>query len=286
MVVKGNYAIWITATNSTITLILRDLLAGTNVVISTDAGNNNNDVAANGDVVYWSNDYKVYRYRNGIGTQVGSGIYPVTDGVNVGYFTTYSPSDFALFDGTNETILGPRPVDDIRAVSAGWTAYTKPGTGQTQVWTRSPSGVQTQRTFFGFSSYLEALGPSGDLITSSGSRLYFVPNGSPPIDLGPWSFAARPFWLQGNWYASMGASLVAFVVPSAPTISSFGWNTNGQFSFHIVAGLGQQVVTQDSTDLFNWTSLTTNFVTSTFGIDAAFPASGSNKKFYRVISVH
>ena len=282
LVVKGNYAIWITGMAQT-TLMLRDLLAGTNVVISTNAVNTGNDVAANGDVVYGSNDYKMYRYRNGISTPVPGGSDPITDGVNVGYFTGSFPSAFVLFDGTNETILGPQYGSP--AVSAGWTAFTKPGTGQDQVWTRLPNGIQTQRTFFGSSSQVYALAPSGDLMTYSG-RLYFIPTGSAPIDLGPWNFGA-PFWLQGNWYAYFGSSLVAFVVPSAPAISSFGWNTNGQFAFHIVAGLGQQVVTQDSTDLFHWTSLSTNFVSTTFGIDAAFPpASGSNKKFYRVISVH
>jgi hypothetical protein len=285
LVVKGNYAIWLTGIN----LMLRDLLAGTSVVVTTNAGNTynpgdtSNDVAANGDVVYWSNDHKIYRYRNGTSTQVGNGYSPVTDGVNVGYFTDGYPTYFALLDGTNETILGPANVN--RAVSGGWTAFSKPGNGQDQVWTRSPHGLQTQRTFFGSTSYLYALGPSGDLMTYSG-QLYFNSNASPPIDLGPWNFGA-PFWIQGNWYASLGASLVAFVVPSAPAISASGWNTNGQFSFHIAAGLGQHVVTQESTDLFNWTSLSTNFVSTTFGIDASFPpASGSNKKFYRVISVH
>ncbi len=158
LVVKGNYAIWLTGDPSAgipfTTLTLRDLLAGTNVVISTNAGNTSNDVAANGDVVYWSNDYKIYRYRDGTSTQVANGIYPVTDGVNVGYFTIGSPSYFALFDGTNEIILGPRPAGDRRAVSGGWTAFIKPGTGQDQVWTRSPNGVQTQRTFFGVSRAL------------------------------------------------------------------------------------------------------------------------------------
>jgi hypothetical protein len=290
LVVKGNYAIWITGT----TLTLRDLLSGTNVVVSSNAANTSNDVAANGDVVYWAGvPYTIFRYRNGTSAKLANGISPITDGVNVGYFTG-SPSftNFALFDGTNETILGPAPASDIsRAITAGWTAFVKPGTGQTQVWTRSPYGVQTQRTFFGVSSDLYGLAPSGELMVisylPSGWRLYFIPKGSTPNDLGPWGIGARPFWIQGNWYASLGASLVAFVVPSAPAISPSGWNTNGQFSFHIAAGLGQQVVTQESTDLISWTNLSTNFVSGTAGIQAAFPlAAGSDKKFYRVISVH
>jgi len=292
--VKGNYAIWITGTygSTPVTLTLRDLLAGTNVMTITNDNINidGNDVAANGDVVYWTNE-QIYRYRNGNSTYVGSGGNPITDGVNVSYVN--GSGDYTLFDGTSETILGPQQgvVGIDRALSAGWTAFLKPGTGQSQVWTRSPYGVQTQRTFFGSSSAVYALGPSGDLMAYSNGRLYFIPNASTPTlptDLGPWNFpASPPFWSKGNWYATIGTSLVAFVVPSAPAISSFGWNTNSQFSFHIAAGLRQKVVTQESTDLFNWTSLSTNFVGTTFGIDAAFPpASGSNKKFYRVISVH
>jgi hypothetical protein len=290
VVVKGNYAIWDTVAGNGITaLALRDLLSGTNVIVSSYGNYLDYDVAANGDVVYSVLGPSFFRYRNGVTTTLGSGNAAITDGVNVGYIDG-SSSSFALLDGTNETILAP--YTDSRAVSGGWTAYTKPGTGENQVWTRSPSGVQTQRTFFGFSSDLYGLAPDGDVMVISYPSglprgLSFIPNGSSPSDLGPWGFGALPFWLQGNWYAALGSSLVAFAVPSPPAISSSGWNTNGQFSFHIAAGLGQQVVTQESNDLFNWTSLSTNFVSSTFGIDAAFPAdSGSNRKFYRVIYIH
>jgi hypothetical protein len=288
VVVKGNYAIWETGIVAGFALALRDLLSGTNVIVSSYDNYLSYDVAANGDVVYSVVGPSSFRYRNGVTTTLGYGTDPITDGVNVGY-NDGSLSSFALLDGTNETILAPST--DSRAVSGEWTAYIKPGTGENQVWTRSPSGVQTQRTFFGFSSDLYGLAPDGDVMVISypsalPKRLSFIPSGSSPSDLGPWGFGA-PFWIQGNWYASLGSSLVAFVVPSPPAISASGWNTNGQFSFHIAAGLGQQVVTQESNDLFNWTSLSTNFVSSTFGIDAAFPVdSGSKKKFYRVISVH
>ena len=214
--VKGNYAIWMAGTLPTtpITLTLRDLLAGTNVVTITNANIYTywNDVAANGDMVYWTYDDQLYRYRSGTSTQVGSGSYPITDGVNVlyvkNYVAPYQFGDFALFDGTNETILGPQPGLAVysRALSAGWTAFTKPGTGQTQVWTRSPYGVQTQRTFFGSSSEVFALAPGGDLMINSGPpdwRLRFIPTGPPsidlPTDLGPWNLpSSLPFWSKGT----------------------------------------------------------------------------------------
>jgi hypothetical protein len=122
----------------------------------------------------------------------------------------------SLVDGTNETILGPQvdvPVGDCLALNAGWTAFVKPGTtGQSQIWTRSPDGVQTQRTFFGFSSRPYALAPGGDIMVSGpldNARLYFIPNASGPTlptDLGPWNFpASPPFWSKGNWYAILGS---------------------------------------------------------------------------------
>jgi len=283
LVAKGNYAIWIVGME---TLMFRDFLAGTNVVVSTSAGNIYDDVAANGDVVYWGgNDYQIYRYRNGTSSHLASGVYPLTDGTNVAYFTG-SPlafPDLGLFDGTNQIVLAPRM--DTPALNAGWTAYTKPGNGATQVWTRSPSGIQSQRTFFGISSYLYGLAPNGDIMINAGSRLYFVFNGSTLRDFGGWGFEG-PFWRDGNWYAAMGGSLVAIMVPSPVTISSPRWTTNGQFSFSVLTSIGQQVIAQESTNLLTWVSVSTNQVIGTAGIQMSFPVSGvSEKKFYRVMTI-
>ena len=288
LVVKGNYAIWIAGA----TLMLRDLWAGTNVVVSTDAVNNSNDVAANGDVVYWAGDFSVYRYRNGISTRLADGIYPVTDGVNVAYFTG-SPSftNVALFDGTNETILGRTgagaDVTHAPRLIGGWTAFNRLGNGPSQVWTRSPSGVLAQKTFFGVSSYLSGLNPNGEVIVTSypsqPAWLYFPPDFN--VKFGPWNFGTFT-WIQGNWYAALGSSLVTITVPSAPAISSTSWLTNGQFSFHITASIGQQLITQESKNLVTWTTINTNLVNGTAGIQATAPArSGSENRFYRVVVV-
>jgi len=301
LAVKGNYAIWTTDT----TLIRRDLLAGTNFLIYTNAAGSpaGSDVAANGDVVYSG----VYRYRSGITTLVGSGVFPLTDGVNVGYFqgSAYPFSGFALFDGTNETILSPQAWNSGSSpeLASGWTAFTKPGTGgTTQAWTRSPSGVQSQRTLFGDPSeavYLQGLASNGDIMfilqglsALSIGRLYFAPAWAAPQDLatpksfGNWAFNAQPFWLEGNWYASMGGSLVSFIVPATVAISSPAMAPTGQFSFHVIAGIGQQIITQQSSDLATWVSVSTNYVTGTSGLQVAVPATGnSSKQFYRVVSV-
>jgi hypothetical protein len=60
----------------------------------------------------------------------------------------------------------------------------------------------------------------------------------------------------------------------------------GQFSFHVIAGIGQQIITQQSSDLVTWVSVSTNYVTGTSGLEVSVPAPGnSSKQFYRVVSV-
>jgi len=286
LVVKGNYAIWIVEGQ---TLMLMDFQAGTNVVVSTTAGNIYDDVAANGDVVYWGgNDYQIYRYRNGTNSHLASGVWPLTDGTNVAYFTG-SPlafPDLGLFTGTNEIVLAPGMGDrPAPALNAGWTAYTKPGNGATQVWTRSPSGVQSQRTFFGISSSLYGLAANGDIMFNAGSRLYFVFKGATLKDFGGWGFDG-PFWRDGNWYAFMGASLVTFVTPSTVTISSPGWTTDRQFYFTVSSGIGRQVIAQESTNFLDWVNVSTNQVDGAAAVQVIVPTSGvSEKKFYRAMTV-
>jgi hypothetical protein len=285
-VVKGNYAIWISPAVASTELILRDLIAGTNVVVSFRAGNTQNDVAPNGDVVYWGgNDYQIYRFRGGITTLLGAGIYPRTDGVNVGYFegTNLTFTQMALFDDTNKIILGQREDTDTLALNNGWTAFMKQGNPAYQVWTRSPAGDLSQRTFFGTSSFLVGLAPNGDLMVQQTPELFFTSAGS-ALDLGKWKFGPWHFCREGHWYATLGASLLTFQIPSSISISQPGWTTNGDFSFHGSASIGQQVMVQESTDLMNWVSVSTNYVSGTSGFQATIRASGgSDKKFYRLI---
>jgi hypothetical protein len=107
LVAKGKFAIW----SSGQTLLLRDLVAGRNTAISSSAGNWKNDVAENGDVVYWGGPgYNIYRYRAGKTTAItsdGLSTYPLTDGANV----VYRKANGALFlhDGSREIELSPGP---------------------------------------------------------------------------------------------------------------------------------------------------------------------------------
>src|SRR4051812_38205896 len=87
--VAGNYAIWSNAK----TLTRRNVATGTNDTVATDAGNVDNDVAANGSVVYWAyNDpshpddpYVVRRWDGAPTTTLSTAAtdwstYPRTDG--------------------------------------------------------------------------------------------------------------------------------------------------------------------------------------------------------------
>src|SRR5439155_25085649 len=110
---------------------------------SSSVLNNNNDVAANGDVVFASSPpYNIFRFRNGTTTQLTfdtnfSNIYPLTDGDKVVYrkFVNNNPQlhTTALTDSTGETVFvplqsdptfGAEPFRDYQ-VNNGWVAFTK-----------------------------------------------------------------------------------------------------------------------------------------------------------------
>lgn len=91
--VNGNYAIWngdlvpveTPGIPSGFKLYLKDIAANTITQISSSAGNRENDVTENGAVFYWTGDYSIYKYYNGINSKVSTGsgytnVYPISDG--------------------------------------------------------------------------------------------------------------------------------------------------------------------------------------------------------------
>ena len=143
----------------------------------------------------------------------------------------------------------------------GWMAYTRDaGTGQYQVWRRSPDGATVQLTFFGSSSTLGALAPNGEVAFYNNSHLYISKGNWPPADVGltPSNYLGpflRPFWQNGRWYATLGGSL--FQIYTGPQIISPQITPN-TFRFDILGAIGQHIVSQSSTDLLHWTDLATN----------------------------
>lgn len=301
LTVKGDFALW----NCGETLVWRNLGTATNQKISSIAGNNRNDVADNGDAVYWTGarkyppyDYHIFRYRGGTTTQLTSdtelwNVYPVTDGVN----TVYQKSDpccgtqrYGLFlnNGSTEIELAalqlrqarPSPGPDYQ-VSRGWVAFTRLGTGgQLQVWTRSPSGTEAQITFWGDSSRVSALAPNGEVMFWHGKR-YLSRPAEVPIEI---TGLGNVFWQDGNWWITIGRSLFKVNTAAFPTISDLFTTTAGALGFQVGGAEAQQVIVQGSGDLSHWENLHTNTVSGGPFIFKDEAATALRQRFYRAVT--
>ncbi len=212
--VAGDYAIW----NDGTTLFRRNLADGTTIPLANNAGNIDNDVAANGDVVYWTTDYQIVRYRNGVKTTLTNdtelrNTYPTTDGMNVVYRKCHSSNgtcSIAAYTSGGEILLTPiesrlpSPGWDYQ-LNNGWIAFTKLNAfGQTQVWRRSPLGQEMQLSFFGTSSFVDSLGPNGEVIFLNNNRRYLNIPDRPLFQVG--SGLGQSAWLDGQLHRVIGRS--------------------------------------------------------------------------------
>ncbi len=294
LVARGNYAIW----NSGGTLILRDLVAGENMTVTSQAGNWKNDVALSGDVVYWGDGYNIYRYRSGATTQLTRdtalwNVYPLTDGEAV----VYRKQDpccgqqrygLYLHDGSAEIELAPLALRPEPAtyldyqIHQGWVAFTRLGTGgQLQVWIRSPGGSETQVTYYGDSSRISALAPNGELMFFH-HRRYLHRSGEPPVEIN--SSLGDAFWQGGQWWVTLGRTLFQAQPAHTAVTLRDPRVAEGKFTFQIQAGEGQTVVIQASPDMTEWTDVVTRTVTG--GAVAFVEEAGQTlaRRFYRVLS--
>ena len=223
LTVRNGFALWNTGDSHTPILIRRDLAARTNVTVSNNAGDNTNDVAPNGDVVYWSNDFDIFSWHAGTTTPLTSDgtatfdFYPVTDGVHVVYTKrtgVIGPESIVLSDPGGDIVLATFASGlsgrTHYLVNGGWIAFTRPyQTGTAQIWTRSPAGVETQVSALGQNSWLDLLSPSGEVVFSSplinSDRRYRAAAGSPPTDIG--SGLGRALYIGGQLHVLLGATL-------------------------------------------------------------------------------
>ena len=209
--VSAPYASFTAGTFPSLTLTRLNTLTGATTAIATDAASSGSDVASTGDVAYQTNDGDIWLFDESVGTgQISPAatfnVEPVTDGTNVIYARRISvtPSgetwELERYDGATTTVLAPARENTSTvpgleyAVNNGWVAFTKAGTGGVlQVWTRSPAGEERQVTMLGTTSLVAALGPDGQVVSSSGRyRLHLPPYTDTPIDLGtvtPTAFA-------------------------------------------------------------------------------------------------
>ena len=244
--IAGNYAMWFgyDVAGSTEYLYRRDFTTGITTGLlkyiyfsSANPAKSNNDVAANGDVLYYTTDTfdtNIIRIRNSVSTRItnnlgaSSGIplwyqnrSPKTDGTNVCYTKQEyrnpggaGTTSLYLYNGTQEILLSA-PFDSSSGSTAsfqyevnnGWVAYSKPGTtNQSQVWLMSANGTAAQVTFFSNSSSIVALASNGEIIIFNGGRLYlYKPGQSGLRDVA--STMARPKYLEGSWYYIVGRTL-------------------------------------------------------------------------------
>ncbi len=236
--VRGNFAIWSGERGDKYTgqviLFRRDLASGTNVeILDHGVGNTDNDVSESGDVVFWtsgdSSDYNIFRYRGGTITRLTNdtqlwNTYPITDGTNVVYrkhtrccgAQTYAT---VMYGALGEVTLvppqthEPRPQVDYAAKN-GWIAFTRPDlSGQLQVWERSPSGNNTQLSFFSSTSQIDALNPLGEVMFTHAMKRYLASPTLPATQTN--SALGMSLWQDGQWLVAIGRSL--FKVCSAST---------------------------------------------------------------------
>jgi hypothetical protein len=238
--VAFNNAIW---SNDSV-LYFRNLQTVANTIISSTAGNDNNDVASNGAVAYWSNDYNIYRFANSTSTLLTNNagnkwnVFPLTDGKNIVYInqdpccTTQSYS-LHLYNGQTDSLLSnmgmtePTPYVNYQ-LNNQYIAYSKPDSaGHLQIWLRDSLGTSTRVTSFAYDCKIDLLGPNGDLTfisqnSASASRRYFANRTTGQItDLC--SSLGVTYFRDSTWYLALGRMLYKFkgssvsIVPPAVT---------------------------------------------------------------------
>ncbi len=161
-------------------LVMRDLTAGSNTHVSEASGHD--AVVAlgpNGDLVFGSrHDPLVYRRRGGVVTALahsagrcgGETARITTDGVRALVTRAWSPpyEKLCLTDESEEILLAEGE-HLSSGMSGGWVAFTRKVGGVLQAFTRSPSGVVTQRSQLSESTSIEAVGPDGSVIVRTES---------------------------------------------------------------------------------------------------------------------
>jgi len=285
----------LTATNSL--LVLQDVIAPDRFLEIPVESVFTADLGPNQDLVYSSSN-SVFRSRpanpadpfvnrtttvlaQGGGMDNQSSV--VTDGSNVAYLGRVSTPfginlQIITADGEETLALWPSYIGPACLLSSGWAAYTKPGTsGQSQVWTRSPSGTQQQRTFFNTSSTLESVGPNGEVtFIYNNARYISLPGVQQPVWVN--SGQGRVRWDNGKLLVILGRSVLEFRMGQLQCAALAGGSS--QLTFTGPNGLSYTV--QGSADLHNWTNLWT-FTHSTGTISWTNPPANGHL-FYRAVT--
>lgn len=190
--VEGSWAVYHAGDD----IYRRDLAAGTSVLVAAGRGGGGSDVAVNGDVAYrGANDF-IYRWRDGVSTQVSGGLtgrLPRIDPTQVIFGTPEGSTYLSRASVTLLATLSPPPTArGWFEVHGGWAAFVKPDAGGIDhVFSVAPDGAQRQVSSGG-RSRIVALGPSGEVVfvrpvnnsTEPRRFLALPPYTAQPLDVG------------------------------------------------------------------------------------------------------
>lgn len=246
------------------------------------------DLGPNHDLVYSVSNH-VFRsrpasiaapYSNRTTTQLttgegGASGDVATDGTNIAYA---KGADIVLITASGEEVLASPGSGQFKVVD-GWAAYTKPGSSsQSQIWTRSPSGTQQQRTFFSTSSTLESLGPNGEVtFLYNNARYVSLPGVLQPVSVN--SGQGRVRWEDGKLLVILGRSILEFRMGQLQCAALSDGNSRLTFT----GPDGFSYAIQGSADLQNWANLWT-FAHTTGTISWTNPPANAHQ-FYRAVTV-
>jgi hypothetical protein len=278
----GKYAAWGWGhgLGFTPTIYRTDLQLTNTGAVLDDIGNGalDYDLAANGDIVFARGNgygsHSIYRYRGGtnllLATISGSHeqstnqlIAPRTDGSNV-FYIQITPTNQMLkkLDAQGEsTIATGNNIGANYRVQAGWVAYLRNATGTDQVWRCSPDGVSAQLTFFGSNSSLAGLAPNGEVALYNGTKLYVSKGSWPAIEIASANSGSGLTVISqdGRWLATLGRSLFQIYTGTPQLVLPHV--AGGHFGLGLVGAKGQQLVLEATTNLVDWTAISTNYIT-------------------------
>jgi hypothetical protein len=251
--VSGSFAIW----NEGPQLVLRDLDARTNVIVSTQVSGPA-FVLSTGDVIYGDHaDYQIHRYSHGIKTTLTSDSlfhFPVAaDATNVldmrrERLDETSPPSLVLITPLGEVVLKEESfANPAIQLKDGFVAFEKQTTNGIYVWERMPDGTQTRITTS--PAHLVELGPGGQVLFMDGGVLYYSRPGSEPL---PLIGDVQVGFVDGELSVAAGGALFRINPYSIPIKISLPSFLNGGWQLGVSGQVAASYVVQRSPDLLSW----------------------------------
>jgi hypothetical protein len=175
------------------------------------------DVAADGTVVFSDQNGRLILDRAGQRTTLvgATASEPRIAGSSVAFDTVggnFRRSLWLILDGAAPILLVETSSSvTLRTQLAGdWLAFTDnaPQGSPPQVYRRDPQGTISQITHFAdLGGILERLAPNGDAMIYRGAARYLSRGTTLTQIYSNDSFETRTFWVDGQWYIAMGATL-------------------------------------------------------------------------------